>query len=172
MELHWFWLKIGWQWPQVRVFTRFSWFLFHSRLLQLRNAHTKFRRAGCNGCGVTLILVENRVTMATGTSFHSFFLILFLFFPTIATECTYKISKGWVKRLWSYIGFGWKWIDNGNFFKILLCFLFILRTISKVFKLPFFCYKNVQYRIVQISRSTFNEQAMLRNHVTVWKCQR
>ena len=69
----------------------------------------KFQSAGCSGCGVTLILGENRlpVTITTGTSFHSFFLILFSFSSTIAMKGAYNISEGWVQQLQSYIDFGW-----------------------------------------------------------------
>ena len=61
--------------------------------------------------------------LATGVSFHSFFLILFLFCSTIATKCAYEVSKGWVQQLRSYIDFGRKWTDKGYRYEFSLFFL-------------------------------------------------
>ena len=83
----------------------------------------KFQRAGCSSYGVTLILGGNGLTKATGTSFHSFFFLLFSICSTIAMKCTYKFLKGWVQRLQSYIDFGRKWADKGYKSEFSLIFL-------------------------------------------------
>ena len=47
--------------------------------------------------------------MAGGTSFHSFFLILFLFCSSTATKYVYKFAKSYTQRFLSYNNF----VGNG-----------------------------------------------------------
>ena len=87
------------------------------------------------------IWVEIGWTMSTGTSFCSFSFILFLNCSTIATKSTYKISKGSMLWLRSYINFGLKWGINGYRYEFLLVshhsFLFSLYYSYKI-HLPIF----------------------------------
>ena len=87
------------------------------------------------------IWVEIGWTMSTGASFCLFSLILFLNCSTIATKSVYKISKGSMQWLKSYINFGLKWWNNGYRYEFSLVslhsFLFSLYYSYKI-HLPLF----------------------------------
>ena len=87
------------------------------------------------------IWVEIGWTLSTGASFYSFSLILFLNCSTIATKSVYKISKGSMQWLKSYINFGLKWWNNGYRYEFSLVslhsFLFSLYYSYKI-HLPLF----------------------------------
>ena len=60
------------------------------------------------------------------THFPSLF---FSICSTIATQCAYDISKGWVQRLQSYINFSRKWGDRGYRYEFSLIFLHFFKKI-------------------------------------------
>ena len=81
-----------------------------------------FRRLPSTDPKLKSSLGEIGWTTATGMSFCSFFLILFLNCSTIATKCMYKYSEGCARRIRSYIKSGWNRLNNSYRYEFLLVF--------------------------------------------------
>ena len=88
---------------QVRVLIGFSWFffilLYYSYELCLQVCES-LRPAVVELCH---FMLENRLSIYSGTSFYRFLLVLFLFCSTIAMNYTYRFSKACTASLWSYV---------------------------------------------------------------------
>jgi len=108
-KLIWKWLKNFYRYEfSLDSFKSFFILLYYSYEMRLQ----KFERHLPPDRKLHQSWYEMGWRIATGTSFHSFLLILFLFCSIIATKYVCKISRGCAHPIRSYIKFGMNWAEE------------------------------------------------------------